>query len=60
MPTIGRLIVDILHAVQPIHGIVGNLLNGITGVLSKRHAPFLRDATLWRSCHIRPNKGGYR
>ena len=60
LSTISHLLVDILHVVQHIHRIVENLLNGNTGALSKRHAPFLRDATLWRSCHIRPNKGGYR
>jgi hypothetical protein len=39
---------------------VQNLLNGNTGVLSKRRAPFLHDATLRRSGPITPNKGGYR
>jgi hypothetical protein len=60
LSTIGDLLVDILHVVQHIHGIVDNLLNGNTRVLSKRHAPFPRDAAQWRSCPITPNKGGYR
>jgi hypothetical protein len=60
LSTIGHLLVDILHVVQHIHGIVENSLNGDTVVLSKPHAPFLRDATLRRSCPITPNKGGHR
>jgi hypothetical protein len=46
---IGHLLVDIRYAVQHIHGIVGNSLNGITDVLCKRQVPFLHDTTLWRS-----------
>ena len=60
LSTISHLLVDILHVVQHIHRIVENLLNGNTGALSKRHAPFLRDATLRRPCPITSNKGGYR